>query len=135
MSHNAWIGKIATATLLFLGLVVFVFMGRKLRRDFLVAQAEVNRVEAAINESQRPHPRLWSPSPKGFFSDPLMENCCDAIVLEDSSRLQSSLRRGQVRDSGFSSSFFSMAFCWRTASRDGSIRLAPRRIKSEALSG
>ena len=45
------------------------------------------------------------------------------------------LRRGQARDSGFSSSFFSMTFCWRTASLDYSIRLAPRRIKSEALSG
>ena len=88
MSYKAWIAKIATATLLFLGLVVFVFMGRKLRRDFLVAQAEIKRVEAAVNESQRPHPRLWSPSPKGFFSDPLMENCCDAIVLENHSRLQ-----------------------------------------------
>ncbi len=88
MSHKAWTTKIAIATLLFLGLVVFAFVGRKLRRDFLVAQAEVNRVEAAVNESQRPHPRLWSPNPKGFFSDPLMENCCDAIVLENHSRLQ-----------------------------------------------
>ena len=82
MSHKAWTTKIAIATLLFLGLVVFAFVGRKLRRDFL-------RV----------------------------------------------LRRGQARVSGFSSSFFSMAFCWRTASRDCSIRLAPRRIKSEVLSG
>ncbi len=72
------------------------------------------------------------------FENPECEPCVDPVLRGGQPVLrggQPVLRGSQVRDSGFSSSFFSMAFCCRTASLDCSIRLAPRRIKSEALSG